>query len=138
MREKLTYGLLLITVFVVLTGCNSWKKEEDRMMIFSASFSAYSSHLRWGHFYEVSAFMTADYIPSVTASIPSLKNVRITAVEPLKWVVDEAQESLSGSVQISYYLTDRGVVKQINQQQTWLWFEESRTWRLDTGLPELN
>ncbi len=136
MRQTFIRYLLLITVFTALAGCNTWK-DEDRMTKFNDSFRAYSKHLRWGHFHEVSSLMTTAHIAPAVATIPSLKNVRITAIEPLKWLVDETRENISGNVRIDYYLEDRGVVKQISQPQVWRWFEEPGTWKLDSGLPQL-
>lgn len=142
MRQTSILRLLLIAVFTTavfttLTGCGP-SKEKERMVKFEESFRAYAKHLRWGHFHEVSGFMTAAHVTPAIASIPSLKNVRITSVEPLNWIVDESQESISGNIRVDYYLEDRGVVKQTSQPQIWQWFEDSQAWKLDTGLPQLN
>ncbi len=134
MYKKSIHGLLMATTLAALFGCGSWK-DEDRMTKFSDSFRIYSKHLRWGHFHEVSSFMTPEHVESAIAAIPSLKGVRITAIKPLKWTVDKSQDNISGNIQIDYYIEDIGIVKQTSQPQTWRWFKDLKTWKLDADLP---
>lgn len=133
--SKIIVSFLLLSSLFITTGCNRISGQ-DQMTRFDETFRIYSKHLRWGHFHEISGLLTPKHIEPALAKIPSLKNIRVSSVEPIKWIVAQNKEKLSGTVKISYYVTDRGVIRETHQQQTWLWNADTKIWKLDNSFPE--
>ncbi len=136
MNKLVTLPLLLLIYILTLTGCNELQAR-DRMTKFEETFRLYAKHLRWGHFPEVTGFMTPEHVAPSLSHATKLKEIRISGVTPINWIVDEAQENISGNVTVSYYVTNRGVIRETTQQQTWIWQSEGKNWKLNTGLPDL-
>ena len=132
--HKKSWAIATIILILLSTACNSLKSGE-RMTHFDETFRLYAKHLRWGQFTQVSSFLTEDHIAHSLAIIPSLKNIRVTHVTPLNWIANQEKDTIRGTVTIDYYITNRGVVKQTRQAQTWRWQETG--WKLDADLPEL-
>ena len=126
----------VVALSLAAAGCG-WKGK-DRLTGFRETFHAYSGYLRWGDFHRAAAFSTARHAPAAQAAAAKLENIRVSAVDSSEWSPDAAQERVSGSVKIHYYLPAQGLLRVATQQQTWLWSEEAKTWRLDAGLPNLS
>ena len=142
---RLANKLLLSLMFgLLLTGCNAVSntiqriETSEKMEDFDETFTLYSKHLRWGHFRELTTFMTQEHIGPSMAKIDSLKERRISRVKPVAWILDEENGVMVGDVVIDYYLTNRAVIRQTTQQQTWrLVGEEDEIWKLDSPIPDL-
>lgn len=124
----------LIIVAALIAACNPLQSQ-SRLTLFDDSFQIYSKYLRWGHFREATSLMTDKHRLASLAKISGLKDIRISRVQATQWIMNEEKDRISGSIEISYYLTNQAVIRQIIQQQTWLF--KDKVWRLDTGLPEL-
>jgi hypothetical protein len=129
--------ITLITLGFMLTACNTMQRmhQSELMNDFDTTFVQYSKFLRWGHFRELTTFMTKDHVAPSMAKIDSLKNIRISKVNPIAWILDEEKGVMVGDVVIDYYVTNKAVIRQTTQQQVWRWIDEH--WKLDTGLPDL-
>ena len=144
MRHIAIRILLPLTLGLMLTACNAVSNTIHRietneiMNDFDETFTQYSKHLRWGHFRELTTFMTQEQIGPSMAKIDSLKERRVSRVTPIAWILDEEDGVMVGDVVIDYYITNRAVIRQTTQQQTWrLVGEDHEIWKLDTPIPDL-
>lgn len=137
MKTHTRFFTVLIILSALLTACNpiSQLQSRSRLTLFDDAFQLYSKHLRWGHYRQITSQMTQEHIPLSIARITALKNRRISQIEAPLWNLNESQDSTTGTVVISYYLADQGIVRQSTQQQTWI-FQDDR-WLLDAPLPDL-
>jgi len=124
---------MLLAFALLSVACNPIKSKWE-LTLFDDTFRLYSKHLRWGHFREISGMMTDRYVTESLAKIPRLKNIRVSRVEGPDWIVNENKDNISGTVEVSYYLADQGVIRQTTQQQTWI-YRDNR-WQLDAPLPD--
>lgn len=132
---KHTSHLALAVSIMLLSACSQWQ-ERDRMTRFEETFRLYSKHLRWGHFHQVSEFMTQRHAAESLNKADNFRGTQISSVRAASWIVDEAKEKVAGNVMIDYYMTNRAVIRQTTQDQTWLW--NGKNWKLDNGLPDLH
>jgi hypothetical protein len=133
-----TFKLLcLLAIIVMLNGCNTMQRIHTRELMteFDETFIQYSKHLRWGHFRQLTTFMTQEHVAPTLAKIDSLKNIRISDVKPITWILDEEKGVMVGDVVIDYYITNKAIIRQTTQNQVWRWADEH--WKLDSGLPDL-
>ena len=145
LMQRIAINLLLpLMLGLLLTGCNAVSntiqriETSEKMEDFDETFTLYSKHLRWGHFRELTTFMTQEQIGPSLAKIDSLKDRRISRVTPTAWIYDEEKGVMIGDVIIDYYITNRAVIRQTTQQQTWrLVGEEDEFWQLDSPIPDL-
>lgn len=145
MRPSTMFTLALALVFgMFLSGCNTLQRIQSGELTttFDRTFIAYSKHLRWGHFRELTNFMMPEHIgPALTKAI-QLDDVKVSRVTPIAWVLsgmdDDNDENtvMVGDVVIQYYLVSTSTIHSITQNQTWRHDSENDTWRLDNGLPE--
>lgn len=133
--KLISMGILGFT----LTACNTMQRihNDELMTNFDQTFTTYSKHLRWGHFRELTTFMTPEHIGPSLQKVDSLKDRRVSRVKPIAWIMDEEKGVMVGDVVIDYYITSRAVIRQTTQQQTWRLVGEDEHWKLDTGLPDL-
>lgn len=126
-----------ILASVLLSGCNTIQRIQAGELTtdFDQTFRQYSKHLRWGHFRELTAFMTADHIAPAMVQAGSLKDIKISSVKPTAWILDKDAGIMTGDVMVDYYITTRGVIRSTTQHQTWRYQNEK--WKLDNGLPDL-
>ena len=138
---KSVISVITVISFLMLTGCDTVRNTMHRIETseltgkFDETFITYSKHLRWGHFRELTTFMTTEQIAPTLAKAESLKGRKISHVQPSAWVLDEEGGVMVGDVLIDYYIIDRGVVRSTTQRQTWRYNDER--WQLDSGLPDL-
>ena len=134
-------SIVTVISFLMLTGCETVQNTIDRIETseltgkFDETFISYSKHLRWGHFRELTTFMTAEQRAPTLAKAESLKGRKISHVTPSAWVLDEEGGVMVGDILIDYYIIDRGVIRSATQTQTWRYKDER--WQLDSGLPDL-
>ena len=130
-------ALFIVVIALMLSACNTIQRLQTNELTttFNERFRLYSKHLRWGHFNEVTTFMTQEHIAPSIAKINSFKERRITSIKPLTWILDEQAGTMVGDIDVDYYIADRGVIRSTSQHQTWRLNGE--IWQLDAGLPDL-
>lgn len=143
MYTIIRYLTIAILLGTTLFGCNTIQKMKEKSKNneltnkFELSFLLYRKYLRWGNLKEITNLMTENQVPSAIKKLDSLKNIKISRVEPGTWKLDKDKLTMTGDITVDYYIVDRGVVRSTTQHQVWRYNEESKVWRLDTGLPDL-
>lgn len=132
---KQALGILTLSVYLLLLPACNQLQNQNRMTQFQETFRQYAKHLRWGHYSQVTRFMTEAHITTALSQSNRLKDIRISSVEPSSWIVSENSDTINGTINIEYYLTNRAVIRQTSQNQTWHW--QDKAWKLDNGLPDL-
>lgn len=129
--------VFIITIFTLLSACNAMQNLRTSEITgkFDERFRLYSKHLRWGHFRELTAFMTPERIAPALIQVDSFKERRITNVKPIAWLLDEQAGTMTGDVMIDYYVENRAVVRSVTQHQ--IWRRNGEIWQLDSGFPDL-
>jgi hypothetical protein len=138
---KNVISVVTVISFLMLTGCETVQNTIDRIETseltgkFDETFISYSKHLRWGHFRELTTFMTTEHIAPTLLKAELLKGRKISRVTPSAWVFNEEEGVMVGEILVDYYIIDRGVIRSTTQSQTWRYKDER--WKLDNGLPDL-
>jgi hypothetical protein len=133
--------LFIMSGVLALTACQSpvtSYENKKRAKSFDEIIYEYTKFLRWGHFREITYFMTPEYKAASQEKVDSFKNIRVSSVKTGNWTSDETGNRLNGMVEIDYYVEHRAVIRQTKQQVAWIYDEEGKFWQLDSGLPELN
>lgn len=135
----MTTRTLFIVIFAAcsllfLEGCQRLKNQ-DTTRRFDETFRQYSKHLRWGHYRQLAQFMTPEHAPGALEKADKYRERRVSSVHASQWIFNENMTQATGLIEIRYYLTDRGVIKDASQKQTWI--REKDNWLLDNGLPDL-
>jgi len=133
----------IITIFIfssiLLTGCNTLQRIQTGQLTteFDQTFLLYAKHLRWGHFRELTTYMTPEHIGPAMEKITSitLRGIKVSHVEPIAWLLDMENEVMTGDVVVDYYITSSGLIRQTTQHQ--IWRLNGDIWQLDGGLPDL-
>ena len=124
---------------ILLTGCNTMQRIQtgELTTTFDRTFIQYEKHLRWGHFRELTTFMTTDHIGPTIEKIPAitLRDIRISRVKPTAWLLNYDTGVMVGDVIVDYYIASSGVIRSTTQNQTWRY--DGEEWKLDNGLPDL-
>ena len=137
MKTKIYSVFCMLLLASLLSACNPLQtlKSRNKWTDFDSAFQNYSKHLRWGHFREAAGFMTRQRQIESQALLAKLKNRRVSGVKATNWIMNKEEDEISGTIEISYYLEDRGVIRQTEQTQTWILQEKN--WILDSPLPDL-
>jgi hypothetical protein len=137
MKTSYSFALGILLLSGLLAACNPLKplQSQDAWTNFNDTFKVYSKNLRWSHFRETAAFITPQHQAASQALLPSLKNRRVSKVTPTSWIMNKEEDGITGLIEINYYVTDRNVVRQMTQKQSWVLLNGN--WLLDTPLPDL-
>ncbi|TNF93463.1 MAG: hypothetical protein EP297_12500 [Gammaproteobacteria bacterium] len=130
-------SFVIISCILALTACQTLDNKK-RAKSFDEILYEYTKFLRWGHFREITNFMTAEHRAASQDKVDSFSNIRISSVNSTDWISDETGNRLTGTVDIKYYVEDRAVVRKTKQQLVWVYDEEGKFWLLDSGLPALD
>jgi len=143
MKKKNSYRLIAFFMLASLlpTGCGTIDQIHTNEVTtnFDEIFILYSKHLRWGHFKELTSFMTAEQIgPAmeiIAANTDKIGDRKVSKVQPLSWLLDEQAGTMTGDVTIEYYIPSRSVIRTATDHQ--IWKLNGNVWQLDSGLPKL-
>ena len=137
MLSLLTKLHVLIILGLLLSGCNTMQRIQNSELMedFDETFFLYSKHLRWGHFRQVTTFMTPERIGPAMDQIDTFKDIRVSKVQPITWILNSEEETIKGEIVVDYYIVSRSVIRSTSQKQTWRYIND--TWKLDTGFPDL-
>ncbi len=118
---------------IVLSGCGTLSGMNQKKK-FSELSKAYKTAILWSDFEYASEFL-ADGLVDKDRLDPIYENVKVTAFEKKRNIVDADVNKIEEVVEIRYYWIDRMVEKSITDHQVWEWNAEARNWYLVTGLP---
>ena len=126
---------IAISILALLTlGCADLK-DFTRLEQFEDIALGYQHAMRWSDFDYIAQFVD----PATTKANPPdpeiLQRVKITDYKVKKTAASEDQNQVYQIVQISYYRTDKMIVKTITERETWEWDKEAKQWLLKSGMP---
>ena len=125
-----------ICILVLLTvGCANLK-DIIRLKRFEDIASGYQNAMLWSDFDYVVQFVDPATIEANPPDPQILKLIKVTDYKVRKTATSEDGKQVYQVVEISYYRTDKMVVKTITERETWEWDKEGSQWRLKSGLPD--
>ena len=125
--------IFICILALLLVGCAKIK-DITKLDEFYNVARAYEQALRWSDFTSASTFLERSESPSPDPEI--LKIVRVTDYGLKKTVASDDETQVLQIVEISYYLTNRMVVKTVTDRQQWEWDTDAQQWRLKSGWPD--
>ncbi len=126
--------LLASVLLMLVAGCGTISDMSQKKK-FSELSKAYKDAILWSDFEYASEFL-ADGLENKDRLDPSYANVKVTAFEKKRNIVDPDVNKIEEVVEIRYYWIDRMVEKSVTDNQVWIWNPEAQNWFLVTGLPD--
>jgi hypothetical protein len=105
-----------------------------RLMKMEDTLSGYGSAIRWGLFEKAADFQEPRN--RTRPDLGYLKNIHVTAYDPIYRQEQEGSNFLKQTVEIRYYQEQTGVEKTITDRQSWRYDEEKDQWLLMSKLPD--
>ena len=124
-----------ICILALLTAGCANLKDITRLKQFEDVSMSYQHAMRWSDFDYVAQFVDPSTIEANPPDPQILKLVKVTDYKIRKTSASEDQNQVSQIVQISYYRTDKMIVKTITERETWEWDKEAKQWLLKSGMP---
>lgn len=116
-------------ICLAMLACSSdfqLMKTEDRL-------ARYGSAIRWGLFETAADFQDPKY--RTAPDLGYLKNIHVTAYDPIYRKHEKGSDILKQTVEIRYYHEQTGVEKAITDRQIWHYDKDRREWFLESKLP---
>jgi uncharacterized lipoprotein len=132
--QGLSYKLLIIISLVsLLTACQSLG-ERKRAQSLQDTLRSYEATIRWSSGQQTAKFQAPE--TANTNALPEVKNIRVTSYEVVQGptMLDEKRAVQVAIIQ--YVFQDSQVVKELADQQVWLYDEEDEKWYLNSQAPE--
>lgn len=126
---------LLITVMLLslLTACQTLG-EHKRAQTLQETLRGYEATIRWSSGQHAAKFQAPE---SATAEIrPANTNIRVTSYEVVQGPTMLGEKRAVQTAVIQYVLRDSQVVKELADQQVWLYDEAQEKWFLNSRVPE--
>jgi hypothetical protein len=127
----------LVVLALLVGGCGSstiTSTLTSRTTLLDNTISSYDASLRWSRWDAVlsNRHKDAPAMPKL-----DLDNVEVTGYEKRLKPVQLNDETAMQTVDISYVLRNKQVVKKIKDEQIWRYDEETKQWWLHSNFPEL-
>ena len=135
MQTLRTAGLLLTLLMLTLTACSSNQVDKSR----SEAFKQYETIIRWSQWDAAADFISPEYQqenPITRLEMDRLRLFRVTAYNIRSTGVYDEGMTARQVVEIRMFNTRQGVERSIIDEQEWRYDEESKRWRLHSGLPD--
>ncbi len=129
------HGIRLIPLFamLIISGC-AVIADKTRMEKFVNITDAYESVVNRSDFNAAQRFMDPSAI-NRKVDPKRQKNINVVDYEVKNLTVSEDRLEVNQDVEIEYYLIDRYILQTIRYNQLWKYQEDSKSWRIHTGLP---
>ncbi|MEW8506741.1 MAG: asparagine synthetase [Candidatus Thiodiazotropha sp.] len=130
----MTYKLLFAAFLVcLLTACQTLE-ERQRSQSLQDTLRSYEATLRWSSGLHAAKFRDSQQHQSETA--PQRKDIRITHYEVVQGPTMLGDRRAVQTAVIQYVLQENQVVREITDQQVWLYDETQEKWFLNSQVPE--
>ena len=127
---------IAICIFVLLAlGCAK-VKELTRLKQFDDISMSYEHAIRWSDFDYAVAFVNVSESEGQSPDPEILKLAKVTDYKVKKTAISDDDNQVVKIVEISYYRSDRMIVKTITERELWQWDKEKKQWHLKSGLPD--
>jgi hypothetical protein len=128
-----TIKVLIGTMAVIggLSGCASFN-EASQMDKFDKTINTYNALIRWGDYQSAAGYR--DKPSPIDAKI--LKDIRVTSYETKRITFSEDKSTAHVVVEFAYYNEYHPASKRHVDNQTWVYSQQTKVWRLDGDLPK--
>jgi hypothetical protein len=125
--------LIFISLFALLTACQTLG-EHKRTQSLQDTLRSYEASIRWSSGQHVAKFL--DPQSDTTESHSGASNIRVTGYEVVQGPTMLGENRAVQTALIQYVLQDSQVVKELADQQVWLYDEAQEKWYLNSPAPE--
>ena len=127
--------LVLFTTLILLTGCASNQKHEERQ----DSLDRWEALVRWSEFDALIDMIHPEWLsenPIHPVDIDRLHQFRVTEYRVRQVLVDPDQQGLERAVRIRMYHQHSARERVIDHREVWRFDEDLERWLLHSGLPD--
>ncbi len=136
LRFSLLYRLsFIISLMLLLTGCQSLE-ERQRADSLQETLRSYEATIRWSSGQHAARFREPEQDTTLTQADSKPANIRITHYEVVQGPSMLGDKRAIQTAVIQYVLQDNQVVREITDQQVWLYDEAQQKWYLNSQVPE--
>ncbi|MEW8029370.1 MAG: asparagine synthetase [Candidatus Thiodiazotropha sp.] len=125
--------LIIISLLSLLTACQTLG-ERKRAQTLQDTLRSYEASIRWSSGQHVSKFQ--DPQQAATERTPGRTNIRVTGYEVIQGPTMLGDKRAVQTAVIQFVFQESQIVKEIADQQEWLYDEEQEKWYLNSQLPE--
>lgn len=126
-------SLIAVSLVCFLTACQSLA-ERKRAESLQETLRSYEATIRWSSGQQAGKFR--DPQQDVNEVRPGRKNIRITHYEVVQGPTMLGDKRAVQTAVIQYVLQDNQIVREINDQQVWLYDEAEEKWYLQSQVPK--
>jgi hypothetical protein len=131
----LSYKLLIIITLVsMLTACQTLG-ERKRAQSLQDTLRSYEASVRWSSGQQAAKFQAPD--AATSELLPGRKSIKVTSYEVVQGPTMLGDMRAVQTAIIQYVLQESQVVKELADQQVWLYDEADEKWYLNSQVPEL-
>ena len=127
--------LVLFTTLILLTGCASNQKHEERQ----DSLDRWEALVRWSEFDALIDMIHPEWLsenPIHPVDIDRLHQFRVTEYRVRQVLVDPDEQGLERAVRIRMYHQHSARERVIDHREVWRFDEDLERWLLHSGLPD--
>jgi hypothetical protein len=125
--------LIIISLISLLSACQTLG-EHKRAQSLQERLRSYEVTIRWGSGQQVARFQ--DPQGSTAKTRRGGANIRVTGYEVVQGPTMLGEKRVVQTALIQYVLQESQVVKELVDQQVWLYDEEQEQWFLNSQVPE--
>lgn len=122
----------LCLVAVAVCGCGA-VREERKTNALEAAVTGYGAAIRWGYYETAFGFVPPDKRKAVPRY---MENVRVTSYDVVQPPVMQDDDTATQVVHIEYLFEDVQHVHSLTDRQRWHYDPETKTWWLQSGVPQ--
>jgi hypothetical protein len=130
----LSYKLLIIITLVSMLSACKTLGEHKRAQSLQDTLRSYEATVRWSSGQHAVKFQAPD--TATTEILPGRNNIRVTGYEVIQGPTMLGEKRAVQTAVIQYVLQDSQVVKELADQQVWLYDETDEKWYLNSQVPE--
>ena len=132
--HRILSAILLFALAALLSSCQSFQDVKQKK-VYSNLSKTFRQAILWSDFEYASEFLAEGYKKNEKVD-PVYDEIKVTAFEEKRMVVDPEINTIEQVAEIRYYWVDRMVEKSITEHFIWEWDPEAKNWFLISGLPK--
>ena len=132
--HRILSSIFLFALAAMLAGCQPIRDVRQKKL-YSELSQTFRKAVLWSDFEYASEFLAEGYKKNEKID-PIYNEIKVTAFEEKRMVVDPEINTIEQIVDIHYYWVDRMVEKTITEHLIWEWDPEAKKWFLISGLPK--
>ena len=132
--HRILTAIILFALAALLSSCQSFQDVKQKKQYSNLS-QTFRQAILWSDFEYASEFLADGYKKNEKVE-PVYDEIKVTAFEEKRMVVDTEINTIEQVAEIRYYWVDRMVEKSITEHFIWEWDPEAKKWFLISGLPK--